>query len=103
MLAFKMSVMDAKGLSAEDSVSITVKVRQVPPDGGMTDGGVADGGGGNGGGGDGGAGDGGGDEGDGPGGCGCSSDSSAAGPWMTLLLLGAALLKPAPVAATLRR
>jgi MYXO-CTERM domain-containing protein len=63
VLTFTLKVTDARGLSAEDSVSITVQARQVPPDG--EDGGGA--------------------------GCGCSSDSSAAGALMPLLLLGLAL------------
>jgi len=63
VLTFTLKVTDAQGLSAEDSVSLTVKARQAPPDDG-------DGGGGGG---------------------GCSSDGSAAGALMPLLLLGLAL------------
>ena len=70
VLTFTLRVTDTGGLSAEDSVSITVTPK-------------SDGGGG--GGGDGG------DGGDG-GGCGCSSNSSAAGSLMPLLMIGMALL-----------
>jgi MYXO-CTERM domain-containing protein len=63
VLTFTLKVTDARGLSAEDSVSITVKARDLPPDDGNREGR----------------------------GCGCSSDSSAARALMPLLLLGLAL------------
>jgi uncharacterized protein (TIGR03382 family) len=66
VLTFTLKVTDTGGLSAEDSLSITVTPK-------------SDGGGGGGGGGDG-------------GGCGCSSNSSAAGSLMPLLMIGMALL-----------
>jgi MYXO-CTERM domain-containing protein len=65
VLSFTLKVTDARGLSSEDSVSITVTAKT----------------GGGGGGGD--------EEG---GGCSCSSDSSAAGSLMPLLMIGMALL-----------
>ncbi len=63
-LTFTLLVTDARGLSAEDSVTITVKPKTGGGDGGEDDGG----------------------------GCSCSSDSSAAGSLMPLLMIGMALL-----------